>query len=305
MSALVVLSGIILAASSAGSTRLTRLPPSINPFARQELDSSSARAHVLSDVSAAVKRALDTGSTLLEVEFPPLIGSKSQFDDYSNIEHLNANRDFAFELVPRLGLGGELLVCLLDDTECELARKAYPGAAYSSASAMALSAAAQLYSGRQAGPFAWFTSAIAALGPDKAPAASVAKALRLVVQPCEEGRVDDWLNMELLNEGAGRGVPIVCLNGYLDKQRSGYYPAWQFSDVTRCGAEFLSKFDAAYFLKAYSVKGRLGWVLRAYGEPWQLLAQEREGASLLETYESRPSYEEVRDRLLQGGSSRL
>ncbi|KAG8469435.1 hypothetical protein KFE25_005890 [Diacronema lutheri] len=284
------------------------LPPGINPFARGDAGASMARARVLADVSAAITRARQAGVSLMEVEFPAqaLIG-KTQFDDFSNIEMLNANRDFAFELVPLLGLGGELLVCLLDEAECKLALEAYPGSAYASASAMPLSAAALLYSGRQAGN-SWLDSALSAFMPKAEAAATGAsgvppKALRLVVQPCEEGRVDDWLNMELLNEGAGQGVPIVCLNGYLDKQRSGYYPKWQFPDVTRCGAEFLARFDPVYFLKPMQVKGRVGWILRVHGEPWQLFAQERERAVLLQTFDSRPSYDEARDCLLRAGSA--
>lgn len=290
----------IAAVLCTSTTRLTALPPGINPFVRPDAGGATARARVLTDVSAAIKRALDAGETLMEVDFPALLGSKTQFDDYSNIEMLNANRDFAFELVPRLGLGGGLLVCLLDEAECELARAAYPGAAYSSASAISLSAAAKLYSGREAGG-SWLNSVFSAFIPqaDTPPApAPAAHALRLVVQPCEEGRVDDWLNMELLAEGKGRGIPIVCLNGYLDKQRSGYYPKWQFPDVTRCGEVFLSKFDPVYFLKPMQVKGRVGWILRVYDEPWQLFVQEREGASQLRTFDTRPSFEELRDCLL-------
>ena len=35
---------------------------------------------------------------LLEVEFPPLLETKTQFDDFSNVEVLDANRDFSVQL---------------------------------------------------------------------------------------------------------------------------------------------------------------------------------------------------------------
>jgi hypothetical protein len=216
---------------------------------------------------------------------------------------LDANRDFAFELIPRLGLGRRLVVCLLDDDECALARAAYPGGVYSAGGIVALGDAARQYSGREAG--SWLNLAVAGLKratapapPAASPVSSEPASLRLVVQPCEEGRVDDWLNMELLDAGEGKGVPIVCLNGYLDKQRSGYYPRWQFPEVTACGDRFLSRFEAVYFLKSLQVKGRVGWLLRAHGEPWQLHAQDRDGSSLVELFDVRPPYETMRDRLL-------
>ena len=39
-------------------------------------------------------RALADGKELLEVEFPPLLETKTQFDDFTNVEVLDANRDF-------------------------------------------------------------------------------------------------------------------------------------------------------------------------------------------------------------------
>lgn len=285
------------------TTRLTSLPPGINPFGRQGVNAVTARNHVSTEVAAAIARARSEGVALMEVDFPGLIGIKSMFDDFSNIEMLDANRDFAFELIPRLGLASRLVVCLLDDDECALARAAYPGGIYSAASIISLGDAARQYGGREAG--SWLNLAVAGLKrsgapppPDVASPLSEPALLRLVVQPCEEGRVDDWLNMELLDAGAGKGVPIVCLNGYLDKQRSGYYPRWQFPEVTACGDRFLSRFEAVYFLKPLQVKGRVGWLLRAYGEPWQLHAQERDGSSLVELFDTRPTYETLRDRLL-------
>lgn len=290
----------------AGSTtRLATLPPDVNPFVRSRVASRAALQHVASDVADAVKRALADGVQLLEVEFPPLLGAKTQFDDFSNIEVLDANRDFALELVPRLGMGSELWVCLLDEKERELALEAYPGAAYQSATLLSLEAAAKACSGRAAAT--WLESAIGGMmgkGETDAAAGAAAAAdkaaCRLVVQPCEEGRVNDWLNMELLATGAGEGIPIICQNGYLDKQRSGYYARWQFPEIGRCYDDFLSGFDAVYYLRPLQSKGRVGWLLRTYGQPWQLFSQERDEARQLAEYDTRPSFQQLAERLVAG-----
>lgn len=287
---------LFLPLASPSSTPLSALPPGVSLFARSKSTSTATRQHVSTAVASAIKRALANGVTLLEVDFPPLIGSKSQLDDFSNIEHLDANRDFAFELIPRLGLGAALNVCLLDEKECELAKLAYPGLLYISSSIVPLASAAKQCSGRAFGG-SWLDGALAKIAPPKlqdTAAEAPLTALRLVVQPCEEGRVDDWLNMELLTEGPNGNVPIVCMNGYLDKQRTGYYPRWQFPEIARCGERFLSRFDPVYVLKPVQISGRVGWLLRVYPEPWQLHAQERDGSYLIETFAERPAFETIK-----------
>ena len=71
---------------------------------------------------------------LIEVEFPPLIETKTQFDDYSNVEVLDANRDFAMQLAVEAEIRGAapdaaLWLCFADDGEAELAAEAWPGLA--------------------------------------------------------------------------------------------------------------------------------------------------------------------------------
>jgi len=51
--------------------------------------------------------------------------------------------------------------------------------------------------------------------PPASPAAPPA-ALQLVIQPGDGGPMEDWMNLERLRV---EGVPMVCLNGALDKVR--------------------------------------------------------------------------------------
>ena len=96
--------------------------------------------------------------------------------------------------------------------------------------------------------------------------------------------MEDWLNLELLRTD---GVPLVCVNGALDKVCSGYYSNFLNPKLGECAARFFDRFDQAYYLKPIG-SGR-GWLFRVYGEPWQLFRQTREDLELAETYEARPT----------------
>ena len=63
----------------------------------------------------------------MEVEFPPLLETKTQFDDFTNVEVLDANRDFCMQLATETeirgasgvaGVGGGILRCILSILEC-------------------------------------------------------------------------------------------------------------------------------------------------------------------------------------------
>ena len=64
---------------------LSPIPPGLNEFTRL-----SGRAGSLStirrSVASAIGRALVDEVELIEVEFPPLLEKKTQFDDFSNTE---------------------------------------------------------------------------------------------------------------------------------------------------------------------------------------------------------------------------
>ena len=90
-------------------------------------------------------------------------------------------------------------------------------------------------------------------------------------------------------------MPLVCVNGALDKVCSGYYSNFLNPKLGECAARFFDRFDQAYYLKPIG-SGR-GWLFRVYGEPWQLFRQTREDLELAETYEARPTPAECVERL--------
>jgi len=92
---------------------------------------------------------------LLEIEFPPLLGgssSKSQFDDFDNVQELDSNKDWAIQFAPlfltednlRSPFGnGKTWLIFPDLKECELARIEWPGKRYMAATFTTLKAATE------------------------------------------------------------------------------------------------------------------------------------------------------------------
>ena len=129
---------------------LTPVPAGLNEFTRL-----SGRAGAISSIrktsAAAIGKALADGKELLEVEFPPLLETKTQFDDFSNVEVLDANRDFAVQLAlePEVQSAAasdskSLWLCFADKGEAELAAEAWPGAMYGAATQTYIAEAVRL-----------------------------------------------------------------------------------------------------------------------------------------------------------------
>lgn len=230
---------------------LTVPPPGLNEFVR-----SSGREGTLATIrrsaAAAVGQALADGIELVEVEFPPLIETKTQFDDFSNVEELDANRDFGVQLalepeIVSVAPGEKLWLCFADDGEAKLAREAWPGKRYAEATQTSIAGAIGMV-GREAlrplgssaadaaGSFAAMLG-LASKPPPPPPPAPPAE-LHLVVQPGNGGPMEDWLNLEILRHP---GTPMVCLNGALDKVTSGYYSDLLNPKLGECAARFFSQ----------------------------------------------------------------
>ena len=114
---------------------LTPFPAGINEYVRRASERSSVLGEIRRDAARAVSLARKDGVRLIELEFPPLLGSKTQFDDFSNVEELDANRDLAMQLsvAPEFAVpeGGKTLWLVLPDKgEVELAQQAWPGEMY-------------------------------------------------------------------------------------------------------------------------------------------------------------------------------
>lgn len=188
---------------------------------------------------------------MIELEFPPLIESRTQFDDFSNIEVLDANRDFAMQLVlePEVCSAGQesLWLCFPDEGEAQLALEAWPGRLYNMSTITSIAAAVSASGKQPLKPFGvWVQKAKVEEAAAKARAAPPAS-LHFVVQPGDGGPIEDWLNVGMYDRHTqhavtavescikpasccaiiellySEGTPLICLNGALDKVTSGYY----------------------------------------------------------------------------------
>jgi len=289
------------------SAVLTPLPAGLSGFS-----SIASRAGALNTIrratAAAVGRALADGVELLEVEFPPLLEKKTQFDDFSNVEVLDANRDFCVQLAlePELRQisdddAAAMWLCFADEGEAQLAQEAWPGAMYGEATNTYIAAAVKAVGREPLMPMGSSAlSAASMLGslfggekePPPPPLPSPDAKLQLVVQPGDGGPMEDWLNLELLRQP---GTPMLCLNGALDKVTSGYYSNFLNPKLGECAERFFSQFEQVYYLKPIG-SGR-GYLFRVYGEDWQLFRQTSEDLVLCETYSARPTPQTCVDRL--------
>jgi len=122
----------------------------------------------------------------------------------------------------------------------------------------------------------------------------------------------DWINVENLSSSLP-DVPLVVVNGALDKVRDGYYPA-VFFPALAATVTYYKAFEPVFFLKPLSDKGLYGWLYRVYGEPWQVILQipksvQRDGqtATTVENVvallsDSRPMYKEAVQAMLKAAS---
>lgn len=212
---------------------------------------------------SAVQSALSQGMPLLEVQFPAV----SNMATAALNELLDANREFVREFLlsftPRHPRGAVIAV-FPDAGEARLAAKVYGKV-----------------------PFA-----VGAIPRDgKTPSyVSGEDGMVTVVNP--GFNVDEWMNMELL---AG-DKPVVAVNADLDKVRGGYYPRLFYPGLFKVKTRFLSRFEAAYYVKQFSNGGTL---MRCFPEPWTLFYKSAEGGEtrVVWTGEERPDFVEV-ERIL-------
>lgn len=293
-----------------GTGALSPLPRGISPY-----EASRTTNNALSDVRQQVATALAAARTanetfLMEVEFPPLLGRRTAFEDVDNVQILNANRDWSMELCAPLAteLGPELWLAFPDRRELELAQREWPGQQFQRATLTTIEDAAVALGGLVEQPWgarvSRFVEARSPFVEDGAllgakPATDQAPSPRLVVavQPGDGGPLEDWLNLEQL--ALSTEAPVVVVNGAFDKLRGGYYPPLLFPKLAACVDRFIRRAEPLFYLKQVTDKGRAGWLFRVYPEPWQLLRQARDGATslLLET-DDRPSYDDAVRALL-------
>ena len=278
---------------------LSPLPRGISPFEK----SISKNIDVQADFRRTAKRAIDAAIRddvrRIEVEFPPLIGgsqSKSQFDDFDNVQELDKNKDWTMLLAPMF-LGdkeyqnGKTWLIFPDLKECELAKKEWAGKRYREATFTTIEAVTSYVAKGSNGAYdaPWGSSLMSGISKmmgggdgdagllgDRAALDPIIEGgnspatLWLVVQPGNGGPVEDWVNCEKMSV-AQPNTPVVIINGALDKVRGGFYPAVFFPKLATTVDRFYNKFDSVFYVKPFSDKGVYGWLYRVYPEPWQVV----------------------------------
>jgi hypothetical protein len=274
---------------------LTSLPPGVSPFEKALAKRSDVQGTFRTIATKALYRALQDKKKLLEIDVPSFIGgdqSKNQFDDYDNIQELDANRDWCVQWVPLFSskIPNNVWFVLPDDKECELVKKEWTGQRFrKNMKFTSIRAVCEtMLNERTMTSYqkAWgssFAESINKLqGGDGILADSSTldrldisdtNRLHLVCQPGNGGPVEDWINVEQIHRSSNlhEGATIV-VNGALDKVRDGYYPALFFPALAKT-VPFYRQFEPLLFAKPISDKGLYGWLYRVYPEPWQVILQ--------------------------------
>lgn len=160
--------------------------------------------------------------------------------------------------MPSLNTPGDCWLVLPDDKEVELAKDEWTGQRYRKACRFTSIRAAVEAAGAEL-KLAWGSTLASTVnklqGGDGilADSASLDEldantvGLHMVCQPGNGGPVEDWINVKSLSESLPN-VPMVVVNGALDKVRDGYYPA-VFFPALAATKSFYDNFEAAFFLK--------------------------------------------------------
>ena len=289
-----------LGATSQNNLSLTPLPQGISPFEKSLSKSLDIQQEFRTLAKKAVQAAIDASkkssnkAPRLEIEFPPLLGgdkSKSQFDDFDNVQELDSNKDWTMQFAPmffdqKSYADGKTWLTFPDLKECELARKEWQGGRYQAATFTTIEAATEFLVGGGSYDAPW-GAAIAnvankvlgagdkggdagLLGDSKAldtlrEGENSPSTLNLVIQPGNGGPVEDWINCEKISDASPETV-MVIVNGALDKVRDGYYPGVFFPKLATTVDRFYKNFESAFYLKPISDKGVYGWLYRVYPE---------------------------------------
>jgi hypothetical protein len=120
----------VFTSSTLLQANLSPLPLNISPFEKSLAKSRDITGDFRKIAQTSLQQAMKDGFTELEIEFPPLLESKSQFDDFDNIQELNKNRDWCIEWLPTPSTAiskNPIWFVLPDTKEVELAKEEWKG----------------------------------------------------------------------------------------------------------------------------------------------------------------------------------
>jgi len=281
---------------------LSELPEGISPFEKGASKNLDVQGDFRLRAQKAVEEALKDNLRLIEIEFPPLIGgdqSKSQFDDFDNVQELDKNKDWAIQFAPYFSTvstdyrNGKTWLIFPDTKECELARYEWKGSRYQESTFTTIEAATNFLCGVGSYEGPWGANIVGGLSKilggkdgdagllgDQSSLDSLDNGmnfpplLQCVVQPGNGGPVEDWCNCEQVFDASPETTSMVVINGALDKLRGGFYPAVFFPKLASCVDRFYNRFESIFYLKPITDKGMYGWLYRVYPEVRLMYAKE-------------------------------
>lgn len=315
--------GVVL---NAISSKLSKLPTGISPFEKDLSKSLDIQGMIRTTACKAIDIALNNDNiNLIEIDFPSLIGgylSKTQFDDYDNVQELNANRDWCIQITPiiqkTIKSSTSIWFILPDDKEVELAKDTWKGQIYTKSCKMtSIRAVCELLLSRSndstyrktwgssiASTMNKFMGGDGILGDSNSLDKTLSiteNRINLFCQPGNGGPVEDWINVRAIHETNSEQIqPTIVVNGSLDKVRDGYYPSIFFPALSKT-ISFYKQFTFVYCLKPITYQNLYGWLYRVYPEPYQVILQrtivKNDRIEVKETIalvsNDRPTYQEI------------
>jgi len=195
--------------------------------------------------------------------------SPNRKNDLSVTETLDTTRDYCFEFLKAFKeYGRDLWIAFPDNNELQLARKVWGD-----------------------NNFFTMTSIDGAIRRKESEAPP-----KLLIAITPGFNIDEWIELAKWDTTK---VPLIVINGNLDRLRQGYYPSIFYPGLTRVSKSFYSKFSQVFFLQSVSVSGDrfAGYSLRVYPGQWEVLLKSDNNYEVIKSSEQQEKAKVVFDLL--------
>lgn len=226
----------------ASVTRLQSLEGRTSFLASKNADTYSNQALRISVEQSKI--LLAQNSKLIEIEFPPSLSN-----DVSVTETLDSSRKFTREFIKSLSeYKKSLWVCFPDKKEAKLARDCWGEIPNT------------------------LTSIDVAFSPP-----ADCEPPKCIVAVTPGFNVDEWIRLASIGQRYS-DVPIIFINGNLDRLRNGYYPPLFYPGITAVTKSYYVNAQQALFLSPVAVGGdRFGaWLTKTASGSWELFVKSRD-----------------------------
>ena len=212
----------------------------------------------------ATKIAIKDNCQLMEIEFLP-----NRKNDLSVTETLDTTRDYCYEYLKAFKeYGQDLWIAFPDSNELQLARKVW-------------------------GENNFFTMT-SIEGAIRRKDSEAPPKLLIAISP--GFNIDEWIELAKWDTTK---VPLIVINGNLDRLRQGYYPSIFYPGLTKVSKSFYSKFSQVFFLQPVSISGDryAGYTARVYPKQWEILLKSDSNYEVIKSSEQQEKAKVVFDLL--------